>query len=312
MSDQKIHPYMEPGYKLMTIAPWPVEPTSAPTPQDVTASGGCGAIEYADPSTLSPFEGAPRAGIGFDDARDGALAADILANGIIEPAIIWNDGELDRLISGNRRRAVCLHLRQLGENIAFPVRRLDVDFATAFSVAHASNTGRERPTAMQQAKAVAWAVHSMKKSQKEVAKLLGFDEAKVSRLLTLSSLPDWLKRCATDPDQLSEKVASQMQGPVQDAVFFELMKQRAEKLTADNRTLSGADLARYLLTGSCASGDREYADHAGNVLVRSSVNSKGLITLKIPPVYQVDGFDLAWLTEAVQRALAESMAMPSA
>ena len=97
MSDQRMHPYMEPGDKLMAISRWSVEPTSAPTPQDVTAYGGCRATEYADPSALSPFEGAPRAGIGFDDARAGALAADILANGIIEPAIIWNDGELHRL-----------------------------------------------------------------------------------------------------------------------------------------------------------------------------------------------------------------------
>ena len=311
MSDQRAHPYIKPGYRPITIPSWPEEPTAAPLPQDEGSDDGRRNITFVDPASLSPFEGAPRAGIVFDDPRDGELAADILANGIIEPAIIWNDGKRDRLICGNRRRAVCLHLLQMGEEIPFPVRRLAADFTTAVGVAHASNTGRERPTAMQQAKAVAWVVNSTKTSQKEIAQLLRFDEAKVSRLLTLSSLPDWLKRCATDPDQLSENVASQMQGPLQDPVLRDLMKARGEQLASENRTLHGAALARYLLTGSGESDEHEYADHAGNVLVRSSVNAKGLITLKIPPIYRVEGFDSADLKKAVQRALAEAMAMPS-
>ncbi len=311
MSEHENHPYIEPG-QPMSIPEWPMEPTAAPLSHDVAGVAERNVAACADPAHIHPFEGAPRASIVFDDARDGELAADILANGMIEPAIIWNDGEVDRLISGNRRRAVCLHLRQLGHDIPFPIRRLDIDFTTALVVAHASNTGRERPTAMEQAKAVAWAVNSKDKSQKEIAKLLRFDEAKVSRLLTLSSLPEWLIHCATDPNQLSEKVASQLQAPLQDASVLDLMKARSDRLMAANKTLPGAALVRYLLTGSRTAGCQEYTDDAGRVLVRSSINPKGAITLKIPPVYRSDDFELANLEHAVQRAIAEAMNPSSA
>lgn len=307
MSERENHTYIEPGYKPMSIPEWSIEPTASALSHNVTGAADRDVAACADPAQIYPFEGAPRAGIVFDDARDGELSADILANGMIEPAIIWNDGEVDRLISGNRRRAACLHLRQLGHEIPFPVRRLDIDFATALVVAHASNTGRERPTAMEQAKAVAWAVNLKDKSQKEIARLLRFDEAKVSRLLTLSSLPDWLINCATDPNQLSEKVASQLQAPLQDAIVLDLMKARSDQLKAANKALPGATLVRYLLTGSGAVGCQEYTDDSGRVLVRSSINAKGAITLKIPPVYRSDGFEPAHLEHAVRRAIAEAM-----
>jgi hypothetical protein len=231
-----------------------------------------------------------------------------LINGVIEPVIVWDDGRADLVISGNRRLAVVRHLRELGLNIELPARRLSGSSAEAIAIAHSSNNGRHGPTAMQQAKAVAWTIRQMGITQTEVAKLLGFDEAKVSRLLVLASLPAWILKRATDPNQLSVLFAAQMQGPLQDSSAVEQMKKRAAVLEQNNRTFSGARLARYLLTGSADQDLEEVHDQEGRVLVRVSVNSKGTITLKVPPIYQHDGFDFVTVLEAVRVSLIEAMA----
>lgn len=260
-----------------------------------------------DPFQCSPFEGSPRAGHIFCDARDGELAADILANGVLEPVTVWNDGKIDRLIAGNRRLAVVIHLRELGHQIALPARLAKVTASEAIAIAHSSNNGRERPTAMEQAKAVAWTIGNLGIDQAEVGKLLRFDEAKVSRLLVLANLPPWVLECATDSNTLSELFAGNIQAALQNPQQCKTMEARAAHLQRENRTLSGAPLARYLLTGSAVQGTEEISDDDGRVLARLSANAKGTISIKIPPVYKQDDIDPQSILNAVVAALGKAM-----
>lgn len=266
-------------------------------------------IVLVDPENCSPFFGAPRAGIKYLDARDGDLAKDVLAHGVLEPIIIWQHDGTDLVISGNRRRAVVIHLRQMGHDIKLPARRLDLDPLTAAATAQACNTGRERPTAMQQAQSLAWVIKSLEQNQATVAQSFGMSEAKVSRLLTLAALPEWLLACATDPDTLSENFAGKLQKALSDPDELKIMRKHAHKLTTNNNTLSGAALAHYLLTGSAKTEAEEiYCGELCAPVGHIIRDHRGAITLKIDHAYLREGGDVSVIARTIVAALRKAMA----
>lgn len=50
MSEHKNHPYIEPGYKPISIPEWPTEPTAAPLSHDVARVDGLKDLLWVDPA----------------------------------------------------------------------------------------------------------------------------------------------------------------------------------------------------------------------------------------------------------------------
>jgi len=264
-------------------------------------------VKNVDPLQCKTFLGAPRAGTQYNDARDGKLAASIRDNGVLEPIVVWHDGEHFRVISGNRRWAMVRHLRELGEQVLLPARRFNGDAVAALAFAHACNEGREQPTAMEQAKAVAWAVGHLGQPQMEIARALNFSEAKVSRLLILATLPEFVLDVATDANSLSEKFAADLQSALGDAEMLALMQSRAGDLQRRNITMAGPKLALFLLTGTDRSAVQEIADGQGKVIARLSSDRHGAIQLKLTPAYLPADADWEGMHLEVGRAVARRM-----
>lgn len=244
-----------------------------------------GELTNVDPLNCEPFFGAPRAGTEFLDSRDGDLATNVAKNGVLEPIIVWPAGQKFRVLSGNRRLAVVKHLCELGTIVELPARMFDGDEVAALTLAHACNQGREKPTAMEQAKSVAWALNNMDRTQVEISRALGFNEAKVSRLLTLANLPDFIIGVATEPNLLSENFAALLQGALKHPEQLKSMKVRAGELKTRNVNLGGPQLARYLLNGDQAPAVHDVTDETGEVIGRLSCDQRGAIQLKVNPTY---------------------------
>jgi len=266
-------------------------------------------IVIVRPERCLPFPGAPRAGTAYVDARDGELAADVLVRGVLEPIILWHNDGADRVISGNRRRAVVMHLQEMGHEIKLPARRLQLDPLTAAATAQAFNSGRERPTAMQQARSLAWVVETIEQNRAAVAKTFAMSEAKVSRLLTLASLPDWLLACATDADTLSENFAAKIQNALGDPEKRRDLKLRARQLVTANSTLSGAALAHYLLTGKEKTEAEEIFCKELNCPVGYIMRDhRGSITLKVNHSAIREAKDMSVIGRTIMAALRTSLA----
>lgn len=252
-----------------------------------------------DPRICSPFSGSPRAGIQYADARDSELADNIRLHGVLEPIVAWGDQARMQVLSGNRRVAVARHLMETGVDLRVPCRLFRGNEVEALAFAHACNQGREKPTAMEQARAIAWAIKNLPQSQVEIAQALGFDEAKVSRLLTLAELPDFVLRAATDSNALSENFAGKLQSSLADRSARAGMERRAKQLERQNRTLPGPKLAQYLLTGRDETEIRKVEDGFGKLIAQLSADHRGAIQVKITPAYIAAEADWEGMFQAV-------------
>lgn len=266
-----------------------------------------GPVMYRDPATCYAFDGAPRASYRYDDQRDADLTADILAHGIIEPVIIMRVEHKWVILSGNRRHAVVMHLRSRGIEIRLPVRIAIFERLEAVAFATASNTGRAAPTAMELARSVKWTLDNVEESQAAVARALAMDQAKVSHLCVLASLPDWVTDIVTDPEALSENFAAMIGPGLADAEQQQVMKERAQELAAANVTLAGPAAARYLRTGQRSAAVSEIRDAQGAVFGNVKRDPRGGISLRLSPKWQKVGGDPAAIVTLVTEALASAM-----
>jgi ParB/RepB/Spo0J family partition protein len=269
-----------------------------------------GPVNVIDPALCLPFAGAPRAGYRIDVRRDAALIADIRANGVIEPLVVTKmEGRLV-ILSGNRRHAVVCHLRDEGIQVALPVRACQFRGLEAVAFATAINVGRAAPTAMELARSVAWTLDHVETSQAAVARALKMDEAKVSHLCTLATLPAWITDIVTDPEALSENAAALLAPALADPKMHAVMERRAAELKAGNITLAGPAAVRFLKTGARAAVSRELRGPSGTSLGSIKRDLRGGIVLRLSPAWRKGEHRTADLLALVSAQLADTMRDP--
>lgn len=266
-----------------------------------------GPVMFRDPTVCHPFAGAPRAGYRYDERRDADLAADIAAHGIIDPLILTRMEGRTVILSGNRRHAIVTNLRSRGIEVRLPVRIAVFNRLEAVAFATACNTGRAAPTAMELARSVKWTLDNVGESQAAVARALAMDQAKVSHLCVLASLPDWVTDIVTDPEGLSENFAAMIGPGLADTEQQQVMKERAQELAAANVTLAGPAAARYLRTGERTAAASEIRDAQGAVFGTVKRDPRGGISLRLSPKWQKIGGDPAAIVALVIEVLASAM-----
>ncbi|MET3723608.1 ParB/RepB/Spo0J family partition protein [Sphingomonas trueperi] len=266
-----------------------------------------GPVHFLDPALCMPFDGAPRAGYRYDERRDADLTADIKAHGIIDPIVVLRRPDKRVIVSGNRRRAIVAHLRSQGIDIPMPVRIASFNDIEAVAYATACNAGRAAPTAMEMARSVRWALENVDENQATLARALAMDQAKVSHLCVLASLPAWVTDIVTDPETLSENFAALIGPGLADDATRQVMKERAERLAAENVTLAGPAAARYLRTGERAAASRELRNADGATFGSLKRDPRGGIALCLSPQWQKVGTDPALIVTRVTEALADAM-----
>lgn len=269
-----------------------------------------GPVRIIDPSLCHPFAGAPRAGYRIDERRDAALIDDIRTNGVIEPIVVTKFEERNFILSGNRRHAVVCHLRAEGVEVTLPTRICRFHGLEAVAFATTVNTGRAAPTAMEMARSVAWALEHVEPSQAAVARALKMDEAKVSHLCTLATLPAWITDIVTDPEALSENAAALLAPALADAEMRAVMETRAAELKAENVTLAGPAAVRFLKTGARAAAGRELRGPSGTALGSIKRDLRGGIVLRLSPAWRKGEHRTADLLAVVSAELAETMRNP--
>ncbi|RSV18673.1 ParB N-terminal domain-containing protein [Sphingomonas sp. ABOLH] len=273
-------------------------------PEDTSVLGS---VTYCDPAICHPFDGAPRAGYRYNDQRDADLTADITAHGIIEPLILTKVSGRCVILSGNRRHAVVMHLRAQGIEIRLPVRVAVFNRLKAVAFATACNVGRSAPTPMELGRSVRWTLDHVETSQAAVARALGMDQAKISHLCVLASLPDWVTDIVTDPEALSENFAAMIGPGLADAGQRQVMKERAQQLAAANVTLAGPAAARYLRTGERSVAASEIRGADGTTIGSINRDPRGGLSLRLSPKWQKVGGDPAGIVKVVTEALAAAM-----
>lgn len=283
------------------------QPTIKVGLSDLTETGP---VHVLDPTLCLPFAGAPRAGYRIDERRDAALIDDIRTNGVIDPVVVTKIDKQIFILSGNRRHAVVCHLRAEGVEVALPVRACQFHGLEAVAFATAINTGRAAPTAMELARSVAWALEHVEPSQAAVARALKMDEAKVSHLCTLATLPAWITDIVTDPEALSENAAALLAPALADAEARAVMQKRAAELKAENMTLAGPAAVRFLKTGARAAAGRELRGPSGSALGSIKRDLRGGIVLRLSPVWRKGEHRTADLLALVSAELAETMRNP--
>jgi ParB/RepB/Spo0J family partition protein len=286
-------------------------PADAPAPTTTTVGLSdlteLGPVNVIDPALCLPFAGAPRAGYRIDLRRDAALIDDIRTNGVIEPLVVTKmEGRLV-ILSGNRRHAVVCHLRAEGVEVALPVRACQFRGLDAVAFATAINVGRAAPTAMELARSVAWTRDHVETSQSAVARALKMNEAKVSHLCTLATLPEWITDIVTDPEALSENAAALLAPALADPEMHAVMERRAAELKAGNVTLAGPAAVRFLKTGARAAAGRELRGPSGTSLGSIKRDLRGGIVLRLSPAWRKVEHRPADLLALVSAELAETM-----
>lgn len=269
--------------------------------------GSIGEVFLVAPAACGPFEGAPRAGTAYDEARDFELREDILAHGVIEPIILLAGTEPLQILSGNRRHAIVVQLLAEGMPVTLPARLACLDPIQAIAFAAAQNVGRLAPTPMQQARSIGWTLANVEPSQAKVAEALGISEAKVSRLALLAVMPDWVLDIVTDPETLSENFAGQIQRALGDPATVKTMQKRAARLKEAHCTLPGPAAARYLLTGKLEAEAVDLVDRAGTRHATLKQDMRGGLTIRIPPSFRRLGANVDQIHALIAGSMLEVM-----
>lgn len=180
----------------------------------------------------------------FDAAKLQELADSIKAQGIIQPVLVRKDGEVYRLIAGERR----WRASQLAGLEEIPAIVREATDAQAFELALVENLQRTDLNPIEEAEGYRRLVDEFRLTQEQVSQRVGKDRSSVANALRLLGLPEEVKEMVADgtlsmgharallgvprlPEmvELAEKVAAQ-----------KLSVRDTEKLVRDQRGPSGS------------------------------------------------------------------------
>src|SRR5712672_2063098 len=138
-------------------------------------------IEFLKPNPRNPRRA-------FSDAELGELAASVRQHGVIQPIVVRPvKGAQDRfeIIAGERRWRAA----QLAGLHEVPIVPLDVSDADALEIAIIENVQREDLNAMEEAQGYHALADEFKRSQEDIAKIVGKSRSHVANMMRLTKLP---------------------------------------------------------------------------------------------------------------------------
>ena len=138
-------------------------------------------IEFLKPNPRNPRRT-------FSDAELGELAASVKQHGVIQPIVVRPvKGAQDRfeIIAGERR----WRSAQLAGLHEVPIVPLDVTEAEALEIAIIENVQREDLNAMEEAQGYHALADEFKRSQEDIAKIVGKSRSHVANMMRLTKLP---------------------------------------------------------------------------------------------------------------------------
>lgn len=125
----------------------------------------------------------------FSDAELGELADSIRQHGVIQPIVVRPvKGAPDRfeIIAGERR----WRASQIAGLHEVPIVPIDVGDSDAMEIAIIENVQREDLNAMEEAQGYHALAHDFKRSQDDIAKIVGKSRSHVANMMRLTRLPD--------------------------------------------------------------------------------------------------------------------------
>lgn len=138
-------------------------------------------IEFLKPNPRNPRRT-------FSDAELAELAASIKQHGVIQPIVVRAiKGATDRfeIIAGERRWRAA----QLASLHEVPIVPVDVTDAVALEIAIIENVQREDLNAMEEAQGYHALADEFKRSQEDIAKIVGKSRSHVANMMRLTKLP---------------------------------------------------------------------------------------------------------------------------
>jgi len=138
-------------------------------------------IEFLKPNPRNPRRE-------FPDAELGELAESIKAHGVIQPIVVRPvKGAQDRyeIIAGERRWRAA----QISGLHEVPIVPVDVSDSDALEIAIIENVQREDLNAMEEAQGYHALSNELKRSQDEIAKIVGKSRSHVANMMRLTKLP---------------------------------------------------------------------------------------------------------------------------
>jgi ParB family chromosome partitioning protein len=139
-------------------------------------------IEFLKPNPRNPRRT-------FDDGELGELAASIREHGVIQPIVVRPvKGTPDRyeIIAGERR----WRASQKAGLHDVPIVPIDVNDTDALEIMIIENVQREDLNAMEEARGYHALAEEFKRSQEEIAKVVGKSRSHVANMMRLTKLPD--------------------------------------------------------------------------------------------------------------------------
>ncbi|MDB5567395.1 MAG: chromosome segregation DNA-binding protein [Tardiphaga sp.] len=125
----------------------------------------------------------------FSDAELGELAASIKQHGVIQPIVVRPvKGSNDRfeIIAGERR----WRASQIAGLHEVPIVPIEVSDSDAMEIAIIENVQREDLNAMEEAQGYHALANEFKRSQEDIAKIVGKSRSHVANMMRLTKLPD--------------------------------------------------------------------------------------------------------------------------
>src|SRR3954468_804911 len=139
-------------------------------------------IEFLKPNPRNPRRT-------FADAELGELAASVKQHGVIQPIVVRPvRGVADRfeIIAGERR----WRASQIAGLHEVPIVPVEVSDADALEIAIIENVQREDLNAMEEAQGYHALAEDFKRSQEDIAKIVGKSRSHVANMMRLTKLPD--------------------------------------------------------------------------------------------------------------------------
>src|ERR1700675_2680600 len=139
-------------------------------------------IEFLKPNPRNPRRT-------FSDSELGELASSVKQHGVIQPIVVRPvKGAQDRfeIIAGERRWRAA----QLAGLHEVPIVPVDVSDSDALEIAIIENVQREDLNAMEEAQGYHALADEFKRSQDEIAKIVGKSRSHVANMMRLTKLPD--------------------------------------------------------------------------------------------------------------------------
>lgn len=167
-------------------------PNAAPTPAGSKQPKGAGGVHTIAIEEIVPDKDQPRRR--FEEERIEELAASIRAKGVIQPILVRREGEVFRIIAGERRWRAS---QRAGLKFV-PALIKEVTERQAFELALIENIQREDLNAVEEAEAYRRLIEEYGLTQEACAERVGKDRSSIANSLRLLRLPDEIKEALSE------------------------------------------------------------------------------------------------------------------